>query len=98
MLHLACKSKPLTKKGISCLNQDASSQLRYQFSAAIIAITTFLSEYHVTAMYPDLFEQALTSVLSKLSGGKWVFEIEARRRLISRAKEIDYLTFPCECL
>ena len=25
VLHLACKSKPLTKKGISCPNQDARS-------------------------------------------------------------------------
>ena len=25
VLHMACKSKPLTKKGISCPNQDASS-------------------------------------------------------------------------
>ena len=64
------------------------SVLRCQILAAIFAMTTFASENHVIAMWSALFEQALTSVLSKLSGGKWAFKIEARRWLISRTKEI----------
>ena len=46
-------------------------------SGSYFANTMFPSENHTFDMWPALFEQALTSVLSKSSGGKWAFEIEA---------------------
>ena len=79
------------KKDISCPNQDASSHWKAFYAinfGSHFAITTCSSENHVIVMWPALFKQALTSVLSKSSGGKWAFEIEAQRRMISRAKEI----------
>ena len=87
MLHLVYKSKPLTKNGISCPNQDASLHWKAFYTVNFRQLF-LISEIHMTVMWPALFEQALTSVLSKSSGGKWAFEIEAQRRMILRAKEI----------
>ena len=57
----------------------------------------FPSENNVIAMWPTLFEEALTSVVSKSSDGKWDLKIEARRWFISRAKEIIYVFHVSSC-
>ena len=53
--HLACKSKPLTKKGISCPNPDSSSHWKAFYAGNFRQP----SENHVITMWSTLFKQAL---------------------------------------